>query len=381
MGFKITLLSFFMPVVSLAGLAGPPITNSDYAVAINPTSSYGSSRKVSMGGAFVAIAEGVDSLSDNPAGVAYRRPGSTGTWSAGGSLGVYQVNGNDIDNNGNPSDSYKSQQFNTLGGLLQYGQWGIGVYAVSQKFLVEGEGAGQEYDFGYGFLNLGYTSRNRDWTWGIGARPASLAGRPSGGGARVLELRGTSPNAGVLWHPQQGPLRVGAAYHGHLKDAEVLPPDGAIPFSEGSLIPPQKVVMPTVVSFGASYELEKGHFWLDHPLLVSGQINIMGRTPNAVGIESFLEQKIQLTGERTTVGFHLGGEYEALPKRLRIRGGSYWEPSRFTGVNGRLHGTGGIELYLFKINFIGTHHVSFSYAADYASSYLTQFFGLGFWAF
>jgi hypothetical protein len=333
-----------------------------------------------MGGAYVAIAEGVASLPDNPAGVAYRRAGSTGVWIADGSLGVYAIQGYDLDNNGNLSESHRGETLNTLGGLLQYRQWGLGAYLVSQNFIVEGSGEAQEYSFGYGFVNLGFTSRSQEWTWGVGGRPVSLVARPAEGGSKLLELKGSSPNAGILWHPRRGPFRLGAAYNGHLKDAEILPQDGALPRTVEGLIPPKKVVMPTVVTVGASYQFDKKASWRHSPLLVSAQLNIMGRTPNAVGIESFLEQKIQWTGEKTTVGVHLGAEFEALPRRLRLRGGSYWEPSRYAGVPGRFHGTGGLELYLFTVDFLGSHRVSFSYAGDVSTNYFTQFFGLGFWA-
>ena len=50
------------------------------------------------------------------------------------------------------------------------------------------------------------------------------------------------------------------------------------------------------------------------------------------------------------VGARLGAEWEALPGRLRARLGTYWEPSRFDGVGGRIHGTDGFYAVAFVRN-------------------------------
>jgi|GEM_PF-3175044 len=362
-----------------AEMTEPDMTNSDFNVAINPTLSFGSSRKVALGGAYVAIAEGVASFVDNPAGVVYRHPSSTGTWSADGTLGVYSIQGNDIDNNGNTSQSYKDYSVYTIGGLLQYKRWGLGLYTMGQRFTVGDQDTSQTYDFAYGFINAGYTTKNREWAWGIGVRPAMMKSQTQGD--QLLKISGVSPNAGFLWNPQRGSFRLGGSWQGPLKNSNVLPQNTIIPRSGGQTYYPQKILLPTIVKIGASWQFNKGVFARGHPLLITAQTNVMGRTPNAVGIESFLEQKLQYTGEHTTVGVAGGGEYEILTHRLKVRAGSYWEPSRYSNVQGRLHGTAGFEVYLFTVHALGDWPMSFSYSMDHASRYLTQFFGLGLYTF
>ncbi|MGA1870613.1 MAG: hypothetical protein ACMUJM_18925 [bacterium] len=100
---------------------------------------------------------------------------------------------------------------------------------------------------------------------------------------------------------------------------------------------------------------------------------------NAYGIESFLEQKVQQSGEKLRPSFHLGAEFEAVPRRFRIRMGTYHEPSRFRDVSARQHVTGGFQYRVFKFHFYGDRHLSLNYAIDYARRYLNNFVSIGFW--
>ena len=48
-----------------------------------------------------------------------------------------------------------------------------------------------------------------------------------------------------------------------------------------------------------------------------------------------------------------GASFEALPGRLRVRGGGYWEPGRFEGVGGRGHATFGLDLRVLEFRLFG----------------------------
>jgi hypothetical protein len=78
---------------------------------------------------------------------------------------------------------------------------------------------------------------------------------------------------------------------------------------------------------------------------------------------------------------HGGLEAEAIPKRLRLRAGTYYEPSRFDGIAARQHITGGFEVRLFKFGLWGERHLSFSYAVDVAARYQVQSFSIWLWSF
>ena len=80
-------------------------------------------------------------------------------------------------------------------------------------------------------------------------------------------------------------------------------------------------------------------------VLVTTSLMITGTVNNAVGIESMLNRTVQRSGEHVTVSPHIGVETEIWPHWLRLRGGSYVEPSRFDSnpKGARLHATFGFD--------------------------------------
>jgi hypothetical protein len=88
-------------------------------------------------------------------------------------------------------------------------------------------------------------------------------------------------------------------------------------------------------------------------LLVSADVLLIGATKNGVGLERYLAQQRQDSGKHTSVSFRLGVEGEPVPARLRLRVGTYLEPSRFVGVDPRLHVTMGSDLKLFAFDIFG----------------------------
>lgn len=88
-------------------------------------------------------------------------------------------------------------------------------------------------------------------------------------------------------------------------------------------------------------------------LLVSADVLLIGATDSGIGLDSYLQQLRQDSGKRTSVSFRLGVEGEPIPDRLRLRVGSYLEPSRFVGVDPRIHVTMGSDLKLFEFDMFG----------------------------
>lgn len=79
-------------------------------------------------------------------------------------------------------------------------------------------------------------------------------------------------------------------------------------------------------------------------VLVSAAVKVTTITTNGVGVESFLRQVVERSGEKVTVSPRLGVEAEVVPAYLVVRGGSYVEPSRFRTSSFRVHGTGGLDV-------------------------------------
>ena len=111
-------------------------------------------------------------------------------------------------------------------------------------------------------------------------------------------------------------------------------------------------------------------------LLVSADLRILGRVPDGVGIDAFIAQERARRGERASVGFHLGVESEPWPHQMKVRGGIYFEPARYSGVRGRLHGTFGFDFRLFE--FLGAQ-LRAGFYIDGARDWLNWGISLGGW--
>jgi hypothetical protein len=147
------------------------------------------------------------------------------------------------------------------------------------------------------------------------------------------------------------------------------------------LIVPQQAILPATLGVGASYAVESAPFWKDHKWLVASDLLFTASSENAVGIESVLAQKMQPVGTHDTTSVRLGSELETLPGRLRLRLGSYYEPSNYEGVQSRTHLTGGFEVRMFHTSLWGEYDWSLTYTVDSARDYLNMFVALGFWYF
>jgi hypothetical protein len=87
--------------------------------------------------------------------------------------------------------------------------------------------------------------------------------------------------------------------------------------------------------------LEQQRFYV----LVTTSLMLSGAVDDAVGIESMLDRRVQRSGERLSISPHLGVETELLPHWLKLRGGTYLEPTRFASnaKGARLHATFGFD--------------------------------------
>jgi hypothetical protein len=63
------------------------------------------------------------------------------------------------------------------------------------------------------------------------------------------------------------------------------------------------------------------------------------------GPEGFAVNREERAGTAWTAAVHAGAEFEPFPRWVKARLGSYYEPSRFEGVDGRVHVTGGFDVH------------------------------------
>ena len=117
-------------------------------------------------------------------------------------------------------------------------------------------------------------------------------------------------------------------------------------------------------------------------LLLSADAIVIGPTDDGVGLESFLSQVRQGSGAGPSLGLRAGAEGEPIASWVKMRAGTYLEPSRFAGVTYRLHATTGFDVRLFTWDLFGLvddFTVLFGASADVAERYLNVGVGLGLW--
>jgi hypothetical protein len=123
--------------------------------------------------------------------------------------------------------------------------------------------------------------------------------------------------------------------------------------------------------------------WPRRYYLLTADLWLNGRVDNGVGVESFVFQTVQRSGEKITISPRIGFETEVAPTRMKIRAGAYMEPSRFVESTPRVHGTLGCDISLFKWNVFGLwpddYRWQISAAFDIARKYRSFSLGVGGW--
>lgn len=376
-----------------------PIVDNDYAVDLTVGPVMGSARAVGLAGAAAAIAEREDGIGFNPAAVANRTADARGRWDWDLGLSFLTTRGgDDIDNNGIAEEKRDLSGVTSVGGLLQFGHFGVGAHATVFEYVIE-DGDGQVVS-----LDLTMARVAAGYGWFAGQVVAAGAVRVvsielgSGGEDPLLEITSVAPDLGVLVRPAQRPFRVGVVLAGEVEADQTLPSPapGERCVAVGELCLPSRV---TAAWFGSAAlawrAFGPGAFnpapvWDEDAkphrggrfLLVTGQLDVIGphdEQDDAHAFQSFLRQEEQPAGRQAVFAPRLAAEAEVMPRRLRVRGGGYWEPSRFEGVSGRLHGAAGLDVRLFDFNLLGSHALQLSFAFDGAPRYVNAGLALGFW--
>jgi hypothetical protein len=117
-------------------------------------------------------------------------------------------------------------------------------------------------------------------------------------------------------------------------------------------------------------------------VLLSVDALLIGSTEAGVGLESFLSQVRQVSGHNPAIGIRFGAEGEPIQNRLKLRVGSYLEPSRFADSAARMHATLGLDLRLFSWDMFGIvdeFDLRITAALDLAERYRNFGFSVGIW--
>ncbi len=470
---------------------GEAIQTNDYSIDLYQGPVLSANRVIGLGGAFVAIADGVEGSALNPAATAARTPYSYGhfDWDAG--LGITFPSGvkkTDFWNSGRPTELPKSESldflFFNLALQLQFGRWGFGLSTDFQRYsLLRGveQSANAQRDrlaaqIAIGHLQIAHSFAEGQFLLGIGMRTTGLSvtkeSSTSVAGQDLFSTVGTGFETGFIWRPTDWQIRIGGAYRGGF-DTQASPesqvfviyPDDPL----NRLYLPTRVTLPWDVNLGFAAQLgrrplnprwvdpsavllpvrrylewraherdrrirnaEAARFSDESPrdrrrrvrklrtelrdeeslddrergrvekdldrrlrqryheqarffVLVTTSLMISGPVSNAVGIESLLNRSVQRSGERLTVSPHVGVETELVPHWLKVRGGSYLEPTRFQSnpKGARLHATFGFDQKVLPWDVFGTFPEDTEWrvsgSLDASRSYLGWGVAIGVW--
>ncbi len=459
---------------------GQPIDTSRYSVDMTQGPVLASSRVIGLAGAYVAIAEGTEGNTENPAAPAVRTPWSVDNldYDLGAGLTFPStVENTDFFNTGKP----KSQIGNTdttgfvfldLAGNLQFGPWGVGLTLNMQQYGVSA--SAQENRLHARFLGghalVARSLADGQLVLGGGIRLSDMTlvnDNPVGSQSRDLfETTGAAFEAGALIRPNWRHFRIGAALRSAVT-TQATPTNhvnevggdhiAGTPGSPEAIYLPDNVALPWNVNVGAAVQLGPRPFnprWLDPDEVVSGtkryldwrarervrrrafllhkarkegrnveaaaraidaeqatqaaldeaqlervearvrrelkarehamarfyilftaQLLVTGRVPDAVGVESFLARTVNRSGQHITYSPRVAAETELIPNWVKIRGGAYYEPTRFESSTGRWHGTGGLGLRLFPWTVFGLFDKGTVWRASGAIDITQRYFG------
>ncbi|MEI9935748.1 MAG: hypothetical protein WDO69_00855 [Pseudomonadota bacterium] len=90
-----------------------------------------------------------------------------------------------------------------------------------------------------------------------------------------------------------------------------------------------------------------------HYLQISASMLVSGSVEQAVGVESMVSQVVNRSGQRPVMSPRLGVEAGVIPSLLKVRAGTYVEPTRFDGSEARAHATAGLDIKLAVWNVFG----------------------------
>ena len=432
------------------GARGTPIETSRYTLDLFQGPVLASSRVTAMGGAYAGLAEGAEGIPFNAASASQRHPYSTTRADYelnGGITFPGSVSNTDFDNNGHVGFGYANFVFATVGGLLQYDDFGVGGNVSLQNYSL---GTPRQFDLGstdvksltvrifkvdtvasYGFFH-------GQLHLGGGIRGAVFNAVDTSAGDRLLlGTYGVGAQGGALWRPRDLPLRLGATVRspviGSIDAAPNVtrnPENGDR--TVGHFYLPTGVDLPWEAEWGVAVQIGARPLnipWIDEDdyrdpeveetrrmqpgsrhepprleprsasarrilrqkarelprqkLLMSFAMLVTGPTPGAVGVESMLSQIVERSGVKTSVTIRGGGEVEAVPGHLQLRGGTYMEPTRFADSSPRAHATAGFELRVVDWSLFGIYPddnaFRISGAVDVSREYFGWSLGIGSW--
>jgi hypothetical protein len=421
------------------GPEGSRFETNNYRIDLFQGPVLGGARMTGLGGAYAPIAEGVTGYQSNSAAPAVRPLWSRSWFDFDWDLGVTFPNTlakTDFDNNGSVGFRYSNFLFFTAGLNLQFGNWGTGVSAQLQQYELGHASAGapamrlglQRYN-----ALLARSLFDGQLVIGAGFRVAALSLNARESGANndrtLFSTQSAGYEGGILIAPLAIPMRFAVTGRSAMEPGAVENSDAVltdpttgqkyVDFTE-RLYLPKSVELPWEIEAGMALQFGRplNQQWINthHPpdeyyeevtlpdggkrrvfdkqkfkealrekylalprrkLLITASVLLFGPVQDAVGIESFLVQRVQRSGAKPNVSPRIGLEAEPWPNAVQMRMGSYLEPTRFAGSSQRLHGTLGFEVRVFRWSVFGLLDDDTSWRIGAYGDVARNYFGWG----
>jgi hypothetical protein len=468
---------------------GGMIKTNHYGIDLYQGPVLASTRVIGLAGAFVAIGEGVEGDTQNPAAPAVRVPWSNGHFDYDLGFGLTfpaTIKNSDFFNSGQqrtdlPKGTTGGFVFLDFATNLQLGKWGFGVTTDLQEYALNGATDAAQSStnqvvaqISVTHLQLARAFADGQIIVGAGDRIATLSvqhenafGATAATGAAEpgsFSTVGNGYELGFLLRPNGEQFRIGGAYRSEVNSRAS---GDTISGTLANLYLPERVTVPWDLDLGMAIQLGPRLLnprWVDpvvelerirrflrwrqlereryrrfelarvaathgdvdsaaraldadlateaaldeatlsraegdvdtqirgqvqalqrfHVLIVSS-IVVSGTAREAVGIESFLDRTVQRSGTSLSYSPRIGLETESAPNWLRLRAGSYLEPSRFpyNSKGARVHGTLGFDEKLFPWTAFGLYrdgtHWRVGGSIDAARDYFGWSVAIGVW--
>jgi hypothetical protein len=319
-----------------------------------------------------------------------RRATSKGRWDWDWTLDTL-VPQPDEDFDGNGLGGDQNIIIGNAGAILQIGRWGIGLAGASQTHDLAIDGAAGDVVGAVAHLQVARSFAGEAWTFGVGLATGSLeisVAVPPMPSTTLVNVATTSLEGGLLWRPAGGSLRAGASATLPLRSR--VEAQGCDPLDCAGYILPERFAVPWSLGVGVAWRLGPDAWnqrvagdWRDErSLVLAADLWVFGPADpdGGASVGSFVDHRLQRADPGVDLSLRLGLEYEWKPGWVRLRAGSYFEPARYEGVTGRVHGTFGFDVRLLSFGFWGDRYrLRFSLAVDAARRYGNGIASLGFW--
>lgn len=370
------------------GAEGSEIDDSNYTIDFHEGPVLHGSRILGMAGSIATLSPGVEGYSVNPSSAAARTPWSRDwfDWELDGSIGTAAaLSRTDFDNNGDSSYASDAGLLLSLGIGFQFGGFGVGLHTDINRYEARARAEADDSEVNIDVERVHLVGAHAFFDGqlmlgaGLGTYSINLSLPQTAGEnqATAATVSGSSIQVGATWSPTDLPVRVGGGLRVGFEDDAGAVPQGVDADADGNYVArgyvlPRKVLPPTELHLGVATQLFQrlNQQWVvprtrlgdrraaarrkaleDNPeprghLLIAAGVKVTLPVDDAVGIDSFLKQEVERSGRYASFSPRLGIEGEPWIDMLKLRAGTYLEPTRFASSSPRLHWTAGTAIHI-----------------------------------